>query len=97
MEIELARRLAKLPPYLFAEIDRAKKAARARGVDIIDLGVGDPDTPTFPNIVARLREAAGEAAYHRYPSYEGLPAFRAACWLPSQPPGFYGMGDLLGF
>ena len=78
MEIELARRLAKLPPYLFAEIDRAKKAARARGVDIIDLGVGDPDTPTFPNIVARLREAAGEAAYHRYPSYEGLPAFRAA-------------------
>jgi LL-diaminopimelate aminotransferase len=78
MDIRLAQRIAKLPPYLFAEIDRAKKAAIARGVDIIDLGVGDPDTPTFPHIVEKLQQAAENPAYHRYPSYEGLMAFRVA-------------------
>lgn len=76
MEIRLAQRIAKLPPYLFAEIDQAKRDAIARGVDIIDLGVGDPDSPTFPHIVARLRDAAKNPAYHRYPSYAGLMDFR---------------------
>ena len=76
MEIRLAQRIAKLPPYLFAEIDRAKKAAEARGVDIIDLGVGDPDTPTFPNVVEKLQQTAADATYHRYPSYQGLMGFR---------------------
>jgi LL-diaminopimelate aminotransferase len=76
MDIRLAQRIAKLPPYLFAEIDRAKKAAQARGVDIIDLGVGDPDTPTFPNIVQKLQQTAAHGAYHRYPSYQGLMGFR---------------------
>lgn len=76
MDIRPAQRIAQLPPYLFAEIDRAKKAAQARGVDIIDLGVGDPDTPTFPHIVKKLQDAAQNASYHRYPSYQGLMAFR---------------------
>jgi len=73
-----AQRLRLLPPYLFKEIDRAREAARAHGVDIIDLGVGDPDLPTAPHIVARLQQAAENPARHRYPSYEGMLAFRQA-------------------
>lgn len=76
MDIRLAKRVADLPPYLFAAIDKAKQEARAKGVDIIDLGIGDPDTPTFPNIVGKLQESCAEPAYHRYPSYQGLPVFR---------------------
>ncbi|MBI5017451.1 MAG: LL-diaminopimelate aminotransferase [Deltaproteobacteria bacterium] len=84
--MRLAQRIAQLPPYLFAEIDRAKKEVRARGVDLIDLGIGDPDTPTFPHIVRKMQEAAENPAYHRYPSYEGLPAFRqsVARWYRSR-------------
>jgi LL-diaminopimelate aminotransferase len=78
MLIRLAQRVAQLPPYLFAEIDRAKREARSRGVDLIDLGIGDPDTPTFSHIVRKLQEASENPAFHRYPSYEGLPAFREA-------------------
>jgi LL-diaminopimelate aminotransferase len=77
-DFPLADRLSRLPPYLFAEIDRMKREARARGVDIIDLGVGDPDQPTPAHIVEKLREAAADPANHRYPSYEGLPRFREA-------------------
>jgi len=77
-DFPLADRLSRLPPYLFAEIDRMKREARARGVDIIDLGVGDPDQPTPPHIVEKLREAAADPANHRYPSYEGMPRFRDA-------------------
>src|SRR2546425_4538444 len=78
-----AERIQKLPPYLFAEIDRLKRAVAARGADLITLGIGDPDTPRPPNIVARLREAAGDPANHRYPDYEGLRAFRqaAGAWM----------------
>ncbi len=78
MLIERAERLNRLPPYLFKEIDRAREEARARGIDIIDLGVGDPDLPTAPNIVERLKAAAENPARHRYPSYEGMLAFREA-------------------
>ncbi len=74
----LSDRLSKLPPYLFAEIDRKKREARARGVDIIDLGVGDPDQPTPGHIVAKLQEACADPRYHRYPSYEGMIEFRRA-------------------
>jgi len=74
----LSERLDRLPPYLFAEIDRKKKEARARGVDLIDLSIGDPDLPTPGPIVESLRRAAGDPANHQYPSYEGLPAFRRA-------------------
>src|SRR5437899_6508958 len=78
-----AERIQKLPPYLFAEIDRLKRAVAARGADLINLGIADPDTPPPAHIVARLREAAGDPANHRYPDYEGLLAFRqaAADWM----------------
>ena len=71
-----AKRIEKLPPYLFAEIDRKVDEARARGADIISFGVGDPDMPTPPHIVDALREAATDASTHDYPSYTGMPEFR---------------------
>jgi LL-diaminopimelate aminotransferase len=74
----LSARIKTLPPYLFAELDRKKEEVRARGVDIIDLGVGDPDRPTPKFIVDRLKREAAVPANHQYPSYEGLPEFRAA-------------------
>src|SRR5206468_392863 len=81
-----AERIQKLPPYLFAEIDRLKREVAARGADLLNLGIGDPDTPTPAHIVARLREAAGNPANHRYPDYEGLLSFReaAAAWMKSR-------------
>src|SRR4030066_893499 len=74
----LSARIRALPPYLFAELDRKKQEVRARGVDIIDLGGGDPDRPTPKFIVNRLKREAEIPANHQYPSYEGLPQFRAA-------------------
>jgi LL-diaminopimelate aminotransferase len=73
-----ADRIKNLPPYLFAAIDKAKQEARARGVDVIDLSVGDPDLPTPEHIVEALREAAGDKSNHQYPSYEGKLTFRSA-------------------
>lgn len=75
---KVARRIEAIPPYLFAEIDRKIAAARASGVDVISFGIGDPDRPTPPHIVAALQRAAQDPANHRYPSYEGLPAYRRA-------------------
>jgi len=73
-----ASRLSQLPPYLFAEIDRLKQEAVAQGLDIIDLGVGDPDLPTPAHIVKRMAEATADPRNHRYPTYEGLLVFRQA-------------------
>ena len=73
-----ARRIADLPPYLFAELDRKVGAKRAAGVDVISLGVGDPDLPTPRHVVEALQEAAEDPATHQYPSYYGLPALRRA-------------------
>jgi LL-diaminopimelate aminotransferase len=73
-----ADRIAQLPPYLFAEIDRKVARARAAGVDIISFGVGDPDLPTPPHVVDALAQAARDAATHRYPSYTGMPEFRSS-------------------
>lgn len=73
-----ANRLKKLPPYLFKEIDRKKAEVAARGVDIIDLGVGDPDLPTPPHIVEALKKAVDDPANHRYPSYSGMIGFKEA-------------------
>ena len=78
LEISQAQRLSALPPYLFAEIDRMRDEERAKGADIIDLGVGDPDLPTPAHIVEALQGAAEKAANHRYPSYEGMIEFRRA-------------------
>lgn len=76
--IEPASRIKTLPPYLFAAIDDMKKAAIARGADIINLGIGDPDLPTPAPIVERLRQEAGNPAHHQYPSYDGMLRFRQA-------------------
>ncbi len=76
--VEPAERLKRLPPYLFAEIDAKKREARARGADLIDMGIGDPDLPTPPHIVEALKRASENPEHHRYPSYEGMPEFRAA-------------------
>ncbi len=73
-----AGRLQQLPPYLFAEIDKAKRAAKAAGQPIIDFGVGDPDLPTPPHIIKRLAEAANDPANHRYALDQGLPELRQA-------------------
>ena len=77
MKVEKAERLKRLPPYLFKEIDRQKEEVRGKGVDIIDLGVGDPDIPTPPHIIASLSKAAADPANHRYPSYTGMDDFNA--------------------
>jgi LL-diaminopimelate aminotransferase len=73
-----AERLRRLPPYLFKEIDRKKKEVMARGVDIIDLGVGDPDLPTPGHIIEALKSAAEDPGNHRYPSYSGMHDFKYA-------------------
>ncbi len=73
-----ADRIENLPPYLFAAIDKAKQEARARGVDVIDLSVGDPDLPTPAHIVEALKQAAEDTSNHQYPSYEGKLTFRTA-------------------
>ncbi|MDQ4149593.1 MAG: LL-diaminopimelate aminotransferase [Actinomycetota bacterium] len=73
-----ARRIENLPPYLFAELDRKVSAAKARGVDIISFGVGDPDRPTPSHIVEAGSIALADPANHRYPSYYGMPELRHA-------------------
>ncbi len=78
MPFALSERVRALPPYLFKELDRVRDEVRARGVDIIDLGVGDPDRPTPPHIVAALKRAADDPANHQYPLYSGLNIFREA-------------------
>ena len=76
--IEVATRIKTLPPYLFAAIDKMKQAAIARGVDIINLGIGDPDLPTPAPIIESLTQAAKNPKHHQYPSYEGMLSFRKA-------------------
>src|SRR3990170_9146061 len=76
--VRVARRIESLPPYLFAELDRKLDAKRAEGVDVISLGVGDPDLPTPQHIVEAMREAVRDPSTHRYPSYSGGLAFRTA-------------------
>lgn len=76
--IEVATRIKTLPPYLFAAIDKMKQAAIAKGVDIINLGIGDPDLPTPAPIIDSLAQAAKNSKHHQYPSYEGMLAFRTA-------------------
>jgi len=82
MIIAKAERVRRVPPYLFAEIDRLKAELIAGGTDVIDLGVGDPDLPTPAQIIERLAQAAEDPANHQYPSYSGMNDFRisAAKW-----------------
>ncbi|MBV9726882.1 MAG: aminotransferase class I/II-fold pyridoxal phosphate-dependent enzyme [Gammaproteobacteria bacterium] len=71
-------RLDKIPPYLFAELERKIADKRAAGVDVISLGIGDPDTPTFAPIVTAAQQALGDPGTHRYPSNRGRQDFREA-------------------
>jgi len=73
-----AKRMARIPPYLFAEIDRKVAAKRAAGADVIALDIGDPDTPTPEHIVRAAMEAVQKGENHRYASYFGMPALREA-------------------
>jgi alanine-synthesizing transaminase len=70
--------MKRLPPYVFVKVNAVKMAARRRGEDIIDLGMGNPDLPTPPHIVAKLMEAAGKGANHRYSASRGITKLRTA-------------------
>jgi len=78
MTIEAADRVKAIPPYLFAQIDELKQQALARGADLIDFGIGDPDLPTPPHIIEALQRAAAAPEHHRYPSYAGSTRCRQA-------------------
>ncbi len=71
-------RIRRLPPYVFAEVNAAKAGARAAGEDVIDLGMGNPDSPTPPHIVAKLVEAVQDGRTHRYSTSKGIPGLRRA-------------------
>ncbi len=76
--VQRAKRIEKVPPYLFAEIDRKRREAVARGVDVISLGIGDPDVQTPEFVIDRLDREARDPSTHRYPPYQGTQAFREA-------------------
>lgn len=78
-----SERLNKIPPYLFAEIDRKIAEAKAKGVDVLSLGIGDPDTPTISTVVEEMHKAIDNPANHDYPSYNGSEQFRNAsvAWM----------------
>ena len=73
-----ASRIEKIPPYIFARIDKKKQEAKKKGIDLVDLTTGDPDLPTPEHIVKRMQEAVADPRNHRYPSYEGMFEFRKA-------------------
>lgn len=78
MPFERAERLRRLPPYLFAEIDRRKRELLRQGKDLVNLGVGDPDLPAFKVVRDALKAAVDEAGVHSYPPDNGLPEYREA-------------------
>jgi LL-diaminopimelate aminotransferase len=75
---DLASRVNHLSPYLFAAIDKMKQKSLEKGVDLIDLSIGDPDMPTPSHIVNAMKKAVENSANHRYPSYEGMLLYREA-------------------
>jgi LL-diaminopimelate aminotransferase len=76
--VKTSERLDRLPPYLFAELERKISDKQAQGIDVISLGIGDPDTPSPGEVVGMLARAAADPAAHRYPSNRGRPEFRNA-------------------
>ena len=76
--MRLAKRIDKVPPYLFVEISRKIAEKKALGIEVISFGIGDPDIPTPANLIDRLRQTALDAPNHRYPESDGLPGFRRA-------------------
>ncbi len=83
---EQAERLLKLPVYVFAKLDKIKADISAKGADLIDLGMGNPDIPPPPDVIDALCEAVKNPENHRYPSFEGSPEFKEACahWCKQQ-------------
>jgi len=79
-----SKRLEAIPPYMFAELERKVAAKRAAGIDVISLGIGDPDMPTYPHVVAAMQEAVADPGNQKYPSNRGRSEFREAF------AGFYG-------
>jgi LL-diaminopimelate aminotransferase len=73
-----SRRLAQIPPYLFAELERKIADKQAAGVDVISLGIGDPDMPTYAPVIAAAQAAVADPGTHRYPSNRGRAEFREA-------------------
>jgi LL-diaminopimelate aminotransferase len=73
-----SKRLEAIPPYMFAELERRVADKRAAGIDVVSLGIGDPDRPTYPHIIEAMREAVADPANHRYPSNRGRQEFRTA-------------------
>jgi LL-diaminopimelate aminotransferase len=73
-----SERLSRIPPYLFAELERKIADKRAQGIDVISLGIGDPDTPTPHFVIDELGRAAADPGTHRYPSNRGRPELREA-------------------
>jgi LL-diaminopimelate aminotransferase len=73
-----SRRLDQIPPYLFAQLERKIAEKRAAGIDVISLGIGDPDTPTYAPIVAAAQRAVADPSTHTYPSNRGRAEFREA-------------------
>src|SRR3989338_5036624 len=73
-----SKRIQQLPPYPFAELDKKKKELRAKGKNLIDLSIGDPDLPTPGPIVGCMKIACAQPEHHRYPPYEGTQQFREA-------------------
>ena len=71
-------RLERIPPYLFAELERKISAKRAEGIDVISLGIGDPDRPTYEPVVAAAQRAVADPSTHQYPTNRGRPEFREA-------------------
>jgi len=84
--MKIAQRIQAIPPYLFAEIDRKKEEAIKKGVDIINLGIGDPDQPTPENIIKKLNESVADPKTHDYPPYAGTADFRhsVALWYKNR-------------
>ena len=73
-----SKRLEAIPPYMFAELERKVAAKREAGVDVISLGIGDPDMPTYPHVVEAMQRAVAENANQKYPSNRGRAEFRNA-------------------
>jgi LL-diaminopimelate aminotransferase len=73
-----SKRLEAIPPYKFQELEQQIADKRAAGIDVISLGIGDPDQPTYPHVVEAMREAVADPAYHQYPSNRGRDEFRQA-------------------
>lgn len=81
--MEISNRLKSIPPYVFAEIDKKRQAAVARGVDVINLGIGDPDQPTPKHIVDAMHDALNNPANHKYPPFGGTKEYKeaASAWV----------------